>query len=596
MPAPDPSAAPAPGPSAAPDDRGAGLRLLRTGLRGSRGPLLRLTLWTLLSAAPALAAGKTLALAVDRGFLAHRPGLAAGWLAAFAAVTLAGAWAARQTYPWLAEIVEPLRDSLLREVVTGTLHRAVGPGGARRGGEAAVVVARMTRQVEAVRDAVAGQLLVVWHFALTAAAVVAGTAALAPAAVPPVALPLLLALGAFAALAPATVRRQRRAFLTEETLAGVCVDTLHALRDLVACGAQGHAEREALAAAAAQGAAARSLARVAALRRLLVALGAHLPLLLVVLDAPSLVRGGMTAGGVVGVLAYVVGTMEPALKLLVQGVGASWLRLAVAAERLAEAAHRPPPAARPGPPVRPADGSARFAGVTFAYGASAERVLDRLDLRIADGEHLAVVGPSGIGKSTLADVLCGITAPDGGQVLLGGVPVGRVDARELARLRVLLPQDAYVFGGPLRDNLRWLAPGATDGTVVDAAHALGADGLLARLGGLDATVDPAALSAGERQQIALVRAYLSPAGLVVLDEATRHLDAAAERCAEAAFRRRHGTVVSITHRAGPARRADRILLLDGTGPRLGTHAELLATAPEYADLVGARDTAPGADG
>ncbi|GJF33786.1 ABC transporter ATP-binding protein [Kitasatospora sp. NE20-6] len=607
---------PAAGKPAATPGRAAA-RLLRTALADSRRAALRLALWTLLSAAPALVSGKALALAVDRGFLVHRPGPAALWLSVFAAVTLLGAWASRQTYPWLAEIVEPLRDRLMRAVVTGTLHRAVAARG-RRDGSAAVVVAQLTRQVEAVRDAAAGQLLVVSHFALTAVVVVAGTAALAPAAVPLVAGPLLGSLVAFAALAPATVRRQRQAFLAEEELARLSVDTLQALRDLVACGAQGRAEHELVAAVAENAAAGRALALVAGVRRLVVAAGAHLPLLLVVLAAPALVRRGMTAGEVVGVLAYVTGTLEPALRLLVQGVGASWLRMAVAAERLAGAARLPEPPARPadgpeaesqdadgqeadgreadgpdadadGREARPADGSVVLAGVTFAYGAAPEPVLDALDLALADGEHLAVVGPSGIGKSTLADVLCGIVPPGRGRVLLGGVPPGAVPEAVLARARVLLPQDAYVFAGPLGENLRWLAPDSSAAAVAAAAAALGADGLLARVGGLDGHVEPAALSAGERQLVALVRAYLSPARLVVLDEATRHLDAAAELRVEQAFRGRPGTVVTVTHRPGPARRADRVLLLDGAAPQLGTHAQLLAAVPAYADLHGGPD-------
>ncbi|QMU77034.1 ABC transporter ATP-binding protein [Streptacidiphilus sp. PB12-B1b] len=568
-------------------------RLLRDGLRRNRRAVLLLTLWTLLSAAPALVCGKALAYAVDRGFLGRQPAAAAEWLGVFAAVTVAGAWAGRQTYPWLAEIVEPMRDALLRDVVGGTLRRAADRAAPRTHADA-VVVAQLTRQVEAVRDSVAGQLMIVWQFTLTAAAVIGGTAALAPAVVPLIALPLVAALCLFAALMPTMVRRQRAAFLAEERLSRVAVDTLEALRDLVAWGAGERSEAEALRAVEAQAAAARSLAWAAAVRRLVVALGAHVPLLLILLAAPALVRHGLSAGAVVGVLSYAVSTLEPALRLLVQGVGASCLRLGVAAERLAEAARPPAVRAEPEGTARPADGSLRLRHVSFAYGPQAEPVLRDLGLFLAPGEHLAVVGPSGIGKSTLADILAGITAPDRGSVRLGGVPLPRIPARELHRARVLLPQEGYVFAGTLRENLRYLAPGAADRALAEAAERLGLGATLARLGGLDSPVDPAGLSAGEKQLIALARAYVSTARLVILDEATCHLDAAAEARAEDAFHDRPGTVVTVAHRISSARRADRILLLDGGPPRIGTHAELLAGAPLYAELVGHWEAVPAA--
>ena len=100
---------------------------------------------------------------------------------------------------------------------------------------------------------------------------------------------------------------------------------------------------------------------------------------------------------------------------------------------------------------------------------------------------------------------------------------------ELADRRVLIPQEAYVFAGTLRDNLRYLAPGVPDQAVDRAAARLGLTGLLARLGGHDALLRPGDLSAGERQQLALLRAYLSPAPLAILDEATCHLDPAPRR-------------------------------------------------------------------
>jgi ATP-binding cassette subfamily C protein len=109
---------------------------------------------------------------------------------------------------------------------------------------------------------------------------------------------------------------------------------------------------------------------------------------------------------------------------------------------------------------------------------------------------------------------------------------------------------------------------------------------------MDALVDPATLSAGERQLIALTRAYLSPAPLAVLDEATCHLDPSAEIAAEQAFAARGGTLIVVAHRISSALRADRILVLDGTSAQLGTHAELMASSALYRDLVGHWNAVP----
>jgi ATP-binding cassette, subfamily C, bacterial len=162
----------------------------------------------------------------------------------------------------------------------------------------------------------------------------------------------------------------------------------------------------------------------------------------------------------------------------------------------------------------------RMRALTFAYGPNAEPVLDKLELTVAEGEHLAVVGPSGIGKSTLAGLICGMLKPTRGRLLLGDVTPVELTAEALVATRVLIPQEAYVFSGTVLDNLSYLLPSATIFEVEQAAEAVGAGALIKRIGGLTAAVKPGELSAGERQLIALVRAYLSPAPLVVLDEAT----------------------------------------------------------------------------
>ncbi|MFD5559182.1 ATP-binding cassette domain-containing protein [Kitasatospora griseola] len=565
-PTPRQSDAPPPSrPSGAPPSR-PGLALLRVALAGSLPELWKLAGWTVLSAAPAALSGKALALAVDRGFLARQPATGWGWLALFAAAAAVSAWGTRNAYRPLARIVEPARDRLLRATADGALRQtaATRPDP----DTAAVAVARITRQVEAVRDSLAGQLLLVSHLALTLVAVVAGTAALAPGALVPICAPLLLSIAAFAALTPRMARRQRELFTTEEELTASALRTMTALRDLTACGAEQQAVDRVLSDVAANEAAGRALARLAATRHLLVALGARGPLAVLALTAPTLLHHGLSPGALLGALAYLLGTLEPALRLLVQGLGPSWLRLTVAAERLATtaASEEEKPAVAPPSPVRrrPRPPALELRGVDFAWGRDAQPVLRDLRLTLRDGEHLAVVGPSGTGKSTLGALAAGLLHPDRGHVLLSGLPAAQLSPTALAALRMLLPQEPYLFTGTLAENLRWPDPSLSTARLRQALHDLGAAALTDRHGGLDGAVGPAALSPGERQLVALVRAYLSPAPLTILDEATSHLDATAELRIDQAFRTRPGALLTITHRPSQAARADRVLHLDTT--------------------------------
>ncbi|POX36297.1 ABC transporter ATP-binding protein, partial [Streptomyces sp. Ru73] len=221
-------------------------------------------------------------------------------------------------------------------------------------------------------------------------------------------------------------------------------------------------------------------------------------------------------------------------------------------------------------------------GVSFAYGEHATPVVQGLELTLPVGGHLAVVGPSGIGKSTLAALLAGVLVPDRGEIRLGGNGAGS--------RRVLVPQQAYVFTGTLKENLLYLCPrpeAVPDSALRASAVAVGAAELVQRLGGFGARVTPGTLSAGERQLIALARAHLAPAPLAILDEAACHLDAATEARAERAFAARPGgSLIVVAHRISSALRADRVLVMDGTYALCGRHRDLLRRSALYRDLVG----------
>ncbi|WP_235618509.1 ATP-binding cassette domain-containing protein [Embleya scabrispora] len=558
---------------------------------------------------PTLLSGALLAAALDRGFLVGRPGVGFVLLGVLALAMLIRAAATYAMFPHLADVVEPFRDTLVRRVVTSAVLDATS-GRPDAGRDADAAVARLTEQVESCRNLAASLLRTLRRLGVTIVAALLGLALLTPVLLPLVLIPLALAAWLFVRLLPPPARRRRALVLADERVAVRTVHAVAGLRDVVACGAQERVAAEIGAAADAQAHATRLLARASSARLLVVALGGRLPLVAVLIAAPWLVRDGMlSTGEVAGAALYLARHLEPAVRAATATVDGALPALLVVAGRLAQAGAAAPDPATPGgatpdtavharlptPTTRSAadPGPLVLDRVTFAYGPFAEPVVRDLSMTVDVGSHLAVVGPGGIGKSTLAALLAGLLTPDQGTVSLAGRPLAAHPEATLRNTIAVVPQEAYVFAGSVHENLSYLDPDVARADLDRAVRLVGAAELVARLGGYEAHLaDPGTLSAGERQLIALARTYLSPARFVILDEATCHLDPPAEALAEAAFATRAGALVVIAHRIDSARRADRILLMDGNRPIPGTHHELLARAPLYRDLVGAWEHRP----
>lgn len=575
-----------------------------------KGVLVRLALWSLAESGQAFLVGHAVARSVDEGFLAGDPRRGLLWLGVALVAVLSGARVVRGVFAQLAGVTEPLRDGLVRRAVDRSMARAApgGPGGTDR-----AAVSRLTNQVEIARDSFAGLVLTLRSFVFTAAGALLGLLSLHPALLVVVLPPLAAGLALFLVTLRPMAAAQRRALAADEALGDHAASARAALRDLAACGTGPGVERRGADLVADAAAAARTLAGWAAVRTAALGVAGHLPVLALLIAVEWLRGHGVSVGALLGAFTYLVQSLLPALHTLMTALGAAGSRLLVVLDRIlgpeteTETDRVPVPdrvpepvsvlKSQPGPSTASASAAAfavdmaaapavELRAVTLSYGARAEPVLDALDLCVAPGEHLAVVGPSGIGKSTLTRLVAGTLAPSSGEVRVAGRPVTGRPAAELAALRVLVPQDAYVFSGTVGDNLAYLSTDACRAELDAAVGAFGLGPLVERLGGLDGTVRPAELSPGERQLVALVRAYLSPAPLLLLDEATCHLDPASEARAEEALAGRAGTLVVVAHRLSSAVRADRTLVLDGVRARCGTHAELLDRSPLYRDLTG----------
>ncbi|MFF7036183.1 ATP-binding cassette domain-containing protein [Streptomyces griseus] len=560
------------------------VREARPFLRARTGVILRLAGWSLLEFAQTFLSGYGVARALDDGFLAARPLTGLLWLAVAAVAVLPAVLAARGVFGRLADLVEPLRDGLVRRAVSRAMSEAL----AQSSGDVSTrSLSQVTHQSEIARDGWAGLVLTLRSFVFTAAGAVTGLLALSPALLLTVLPPLALGAALFLGTLPPMAARQRDYLAADEAYAAHAGRLAASVRDIAAAGTAGRTVAESRTLAGAQLAASRSLARWSAVRVLALAVCGRFPPILLLLAAPWLLRNGLTPGALVGALTYLTQALAPAVQALMTMLGTVGGRLVVVLDRFTDAP--PPPADDPPLPARaatpPPRGTpvAELHEVTFAYGPGAHPVLDRLSLTIGAGEHLAVVGPSGSGKSTLAAVLAGTERPTGGAVRWRGRPARPADATSV---RVLLPQHAHVFSGSLRDNLRYLRPDARDREIAAMADAVGLDALLSRLGSLDAVLAPDRLSQGERQLVALGRAYLAAPPLLILDEATSRLDPAAETRAELAFAALPGALVVVAHRLSSAHRAERTLVMDGPRTRCGTPAELLRSSALYRDLAG----------
>jgi len=237
-------------------------------------------------------------------------------------------------------------------------------------------------------------------------------------------------------------------------------------------------------------------------------------------------------------------------------------------------------------------GEVRFEGVDFAYPARPELpVLRGVSFQMRPGEVVALVGPSGAGKSTIAALLQRFSDPDGGRVVVDGHDLRALRLSELRAAMATVSQDPVLLSGSLRDNIAYGRPEASAEAIDAAVQDANLADFLARLPeGLDTLVGERGvkLSGGERQRVAIARALLADPRILILDEATSHLDSESERLVQVALDRlmKDRTTLVIAHRLSTVRAASQILALDrGTIVQRGTHAELLARGGLYAALV-----------